>query len=161
MGLYKFPINDEEELFLATNDSTFWSALLFPLIFLFGFILLFLETAADFLKSCPVLALLLYIAVSIGIGWLSYVGKCTKRRVFGAVGTAITMLPMGIIEWALIIYTAENNGIDTIFGWIILTVLIVGLTLFVMSLCRFIKNGITHLIVSVVILVVMLFVIFD
>ena len=147
MGIY-WSRTDDEEIFVATNDSTFWAALATPFILAFGLLLVFLDTAASLIENHPIMVLVIYIFISAIIGYFLYIGRGLKRSLCGVIGTVLTMLPIGVLEGSRLIPSAANSGsFGSVFSWIIITVFVGGLTVFALALSRFIKNGFAHLVV--------------
>lgn len=155
MGIFRFPIDEDTDIVIARNDSTFWAQIILPfavpllLMFCFG------TYTAYFILEYPIASLFIYLALSACVGWNIY-RRGMKYPLAGITATALMLLPFGIFQFKYALPLMVSPSFDDGINWLLSTFITGGMTVFIISLCKLKRNGIKHLIASGIMWVVLL-----
>lgn len=163
MGAFGNPWKDIDETRPGTPyvvDSTGWGwALIFilasiPCLFVAGIIMNLSEAFCQH----PFLFSALYLCISLFLGVVFYHRRYIRHRVLGIIATVFTLLPLWI---AAFFYTIPIVVLDpsfsAFFNWMVVTALIVGIIYFIFAICRLLENGLIHLVVASIFLLLSIF----
>ena len=137
--------------YVVDHDGWGWFFLLVLLAILFFLVGSAMVSISAWICTHPILSILGYSLLSALIGVIFYSRVSMKHRMCGIVAAIGTMLPFEIvIGFYAIPFVMLEGSFSSIFDWFLVAVLLFSSTFFVFSICNLLKNGIIHLIISVV-----------
>ena len=148
--------------YVVSDDGWGWLGLailaLVPVVFM-GFAL---QGMANFISSHPIWIIVGYILLTLGIGAISYKRKTGLWNVLGMVATSISFLPILLTEMLVeipsIVRAGDSVGgmIELLIEWIFITLMVVGIAVFVHAVNMLTISPVRHLIMGLVYCVVTL-----
>lgn len=146
--------------YVVSDDGWGWLGLailaLVPVVFM-GFAL---QGMANFISSHPIWIIVGYILLTLGIGAISYKRKTGLWNVLGMVATSISFLPILLTEMLVeipsIVRAGDSVGgmIELLIEWIFITLMVVGIAVFVHAVNMLTISPVRHLIMGLVYCVV-------
>lgn len=146
--------------YVVSDDGWGWLGLailaLVPVVFM-GFAL---QGMANFISSHPIWIIVGYILLTLGIGAISYKRKTGLWNVLGMVATSISFLPILLTEMLVEIPSIVRAGdlvggmIELLIEWIFITLMVVGIAVFVHAVNMLTISPVRHLIMGLVYCVV-------
>lgn len=138
----------EKEANSIAEALSFIAAL--PFIF-FAFAL---QAVSEYMVRHMVLFSVIYFVLVALIGFFLYIRKKCKNRIYGmiAIPLGFTPLYLYICNTFASFATLEDTGeiISSSVSWLFVTVIVITLLVFVTAMAMLIKNGVWHLIISAV-----------
>ena len=137
--------------YVVDNDGWGWFLLFIivalPFLLLFGVIF----KISNFICLHPILSALVFLVISLITGIFIYSKHTTKHKFCGVISTVITFLPLGLVT---VIYTIPHvmfeDSFSSFFDLILIELFLLGFIYFILAICRLLKNGLTHLLISIV-----------
>ncbi|MCC2168565.1 hypothetical protein [Gallintestinimicrobium propionicum] len=146
--------------YVVSDDGWGWLGLailaLVPVVFM-GFAL---QGMANFISSHPIWIIVGYILLTLGIDAISYKRKTGLWNVLGMVATSISFLPILLTEMLVeipsIVRAGDSVGgmIELLIEWIFITLMVVGIAVFVHAVNMLTISPVRHLIMGLVYCVV-------
>lgn len=140
--------------YVVSDDGWGWLGLailaLVPVVFM-GFAL---QGMANFISSHPIWIIVGYILLTLGIGAISYKRKTGLWNVLGMVATSISFLPILLTEMLVeipsIVRAGDSVGgmIELLIEWIFITLMVVGIAVFVHAVNMLTISPVRHLIMG-------------
>lgn len=158
MSMFGSPWKDIDDTKVGTPylvDNSGWGWFLIFIIIAVPFLMLgsAVFTFSIWICQHPVLSFVLYLIISIVIGALFYGRSSVRYRICGILATIFTMIPMGMgVALYAIPYVMITGKLSAAFDWILVTAFLCGITFFIFALCKLLKNGRIHLVMSLVFL---------
>lgn len=147
---------ETDTLYISDGDGISWLAVLFVLAVPFILISSWLQQYAQFVNSHSPLALLIFIAFSILVSiWINARSK-TRFLLIGILASVISMLPIALIQkhYAIPIIQSDNEALFIVIEWFFPTFFTISISFFLIQISLLLKNGIIHLILSLVYLAI-------
>ncbi len=147
-----------DTLCVSRGDGFGWFALLFVLAMPFFIIAVWLRQYALFVSEHPLLSWVVFLVMSVVFGNMLYRKKNAENKKLGIVAVVVSLLPIAIAQaYYTIPYILSHEGaIWVTFEWLIVTFFTVGISSFVIQISLLFNNGIKHLIVAAVYLLISL-----
>lgn len=102
----------------------------------------------------PILSALLYLLLATICGVIFYSRHSMRHRICGAAAAFLTLLPLGIGAGLYTIpYVMLAGSFSAFLDWVLVAALLFGITFFIFSVCNLLKNGLIHLIISLLFVV--------
>ena len=134
-------------------DSDGWGWFFLSLIVAIPFLLtgVMIVAVSRWIAQNYILCAIAYVIVSISIGAMMYLKSNVKHRVLGILASAGTMFPFGIVAatYAIPMIVIEGT-FSAVFDWVLVASLMFIVTFFVIKICGLLKNGLLHLIVATI-----------
>ena len=130
----------------------------------FLFLAVFLQAAANYISEHSVLVSIIYFAILFLIATLVYYTSKSKFKLVGIPATVMNFIPLYLYIRGEIPYiiTIEEMGelVGYSISWLIVTIIILAISIFLTAMGMLTKNGIWHMVISIatVILGIFLFV---
>ena len=130
----------------------------------FLFFAVFLQGAANFISEHSVLVSVIYFAILLLIAIFLYCTSTNKFKLVGIPATIMNFIPLYLYIRGEIPAVLAIEGMGELVGysisWLIVTVIILAISIFITAMGMLTKNGIWHMVISIgtVILGVWLFV---
>lgn len=139
--------------YVVSSDGWGWFMIIYLLILPFIILSLLISKFSVFFTNHVTLCLLIYFIFSFCFGLYLYNKKVSRHRFLGVISTVITTIPMALIITCYSVpYVLLEPGFDSAFDFVLLLLLLLGGEFLIFSLSRLLKNGIMHLIISIVFL---------
>ena len=141
---------ETDTLYVSDGDGLGWLGVLFILTLPFIFIASFLQQYAEFVNSNSQFAFLIFLALSTLLSiWLCTRCK-TKFLPIDILASIISMLPIALVQkyYAIPIIQSDNEALFIVIEWFFPTFFTIGISFFLTQLGLLLRNGITHLIIS-------------
>lgn len=143
--------------YVVSADGWGWFMIVFLLISPAFILSFFITSFAAFYIKYYIPTLLTYYGVALCFSAFFYYRKKYKchHPLCGIIATLCTITPLALIItcYAVPIVTIEP-GFDSTLDFALFTVLLSGIAFFIFSISKLVKNGLTHLILSILFLVV-------
>lgn len=138
-----------------------WALLFFFLAAPFALLAIWLWDYARFVSDHKVFCSGLFLAISILLSCLLYGKSKVEHKLFGIVGVFASLLPIWIAQifYAVPFILASDNVFEVAVEWVLVTLITVGITFFVNLISMMYENGLKHLAVSAVYLIIALVII--
>lgn len=151
---------DADTLYVSRGDGFGWFALLFVLATPFFIIAVWLRQYALFASEHALLSWIIFLGLSVLLGDLLYRKTKASNKKLGIVAVVAFLLPIAIAQacYAIPYILSHDGAIGVTFEWLIVTFFTVGISLFVIQISLLFKNGIKHLMVAAVYLLIALIV---
>ena len=152
---------DTDTLYVSQGDGFGWLALLFVLATPFFIIAVWLRQYALFVSEHVLLSWAAFLGLSVVLGNLLYRKKKAENKRIGIIAVVVSLLPIAIAQacYAIPYILSHDGAMGVTFEWLIVTFFTVGISFFVIQISLLFKNGMKHLMVAAVYLIVALIVI--
>lgn len=146
----------EGHAYVVDSNGWGWFALFILIALPFFILSLLLKKYANAVCKFPAVATLIYCLVALVVSFIFYSDKRKRFRLIGIIATMLSMVPMAAVQVIYAIpYILTHDGIFSImFEWLLVTVLTLGITVFVISIGNLCRNGLIHLGLSIVFLII-------
>ena len=153
---------DTDTVYVSEGDGFGWLGLLFVLATPFFIIAVWLRQYASFASEHALLSWGVFLSLSTALGALLYKKRNATHRILGIVAVVVTLLPVALAQafYAIPYILSHNGAIGVTFEWSIVTFFTVGISFFVTQISLLFKNGVKHLIIATVYLLIALIIIF-
>lgn len=152
---------DTDTLYVSRGDGFGWFALLLVLAIPFFIIAAWLRQYALFASEHALLTWVVFLGLSVVLGDLLYRRKKAENKKLGIVAVAVSLLPIAMAQafYAIPYILSHEGALGVTFEWLIVTFFTVGISFFVIQISLLFKNGVKHLVVATVYLLIALIVI--
>lgn len=152
---------DTDTYYKTSGDGFGWFAFFLILATPFFIIAVWLRQYALFVSDHSVLSSLAFLGFSVFLGTLLYRKKKVKHRLIGVIAVVISLLPIGLAQvlYAIPYILSHDSAVGVTFEWMVVTFFTVGIAFFTNQICTLFRNGLKHLLVATVYLIIVLFVI--
>lgn len=122
------------------------------------FVSVILQSYANAVTQHPVIAALVYCVATVVLSYMLNKSPQKKYRLLGMIATIISMVPFAATQvvYAIPAILISESFFGLVFEWLFLSVIVVGVTIFVITLGNASKNGIVHLVFAIIFLVITL-----
>ena len=143
---------DTDTLYVSDGDGSAGFALFFLLALPFLMIAAWLRQYALFASEHPMLFWVVFLALSLLLGYLLYRKKRAAQKKLGITAVLVSLLPIAIAQmfYAIPYILSHNEDIGVSFEWLIVTFFTVGFSFFVIQVGFLFKNGGKHLMLAAV-----------
>lgn len=152
---------DEDKLYVIEDDGFGWFVLFLVLATPFFIIAVWLRQYALFASEHPLLLWGVFLGLSWLLGRRLYRKKDVQSDKIGIVAVMVSVLPIAIGQafYAIPYILSHEGAVGVAFEWMIVTFFTVGISVFVIQISLLFRDGIKHLMVAAVYLVIALFII--
>lgn len=148
---------EEEHIYVVDNSGWGWFALFVFAALPFYIISLYLRSFAALVCEYPMVSASIYLAIALVLAILSlHRNKNAKYRSVGVFAIILLTLPTAIVQAIYAIpYVVTTDGFFFVtIEWILVTLLMLGLTLLIFFCSSLLQNGILQLLVVAIFLTV-------
>lgn len=136
--------------YVVDSDGWGWFALFIMLALPFFIIGLLLTQATEWICAHPYISISIYLILSLVIGIILY-ARGKRWRLPGIIATMITLAPFALVEGLYMVpYIMQNSLFASVFEWLLVTLLIGGITFFVIVISSALKSGLMHLVIAII-----------
>lgn len=134
------------------NGGGLWLFIVLLIALPFLVVGLAISSITDMICAHPILFAVLYLILSMVIGFSFYNQPGMRHCGLGVVASVLTILPFGILSglYAIPCIQLEGGSFGSIFEWILITVLVLGITFFIFSMCNLLGNGKVHFVMALI-----------
>lgn len=134
------------------NGGGLWLFIVLLIALPFLYMGLAIGSLSDIICAHPLLFATLYLILSIVIGVSFYNQPGMKHCGLGVIASILTILPFGMLSglYAIPFIQLEGGSFDSIFDWILIAAIVLGITYFIFSICNLLGNGRVHFVLALI-----------
>ncbi|MGM9565805.1 hypothetical protein [Evtepia sp.] len=136
--------------YVVDSDGWGWLFLFIILALPFLFVDSLLRRLSETICAHPYMALIIYSLFSLVIAIAIYVRGRKKQRIFGIIATVLNLMPFSMVTGLYLIpFIMQNSSFSSILEWLIVTVIMGGITILIIVIFSRFSSGATHLLASI------------
>lgn len=148
--------------YVVSSDGWGWLLLFILLMFPFLFLGALLTQITEEICAHPYISIGIYLLFSLMMSLIISRRQRGRFRILSIIATMSAFLPFALAQMLYTIpYIMQNTMLSSVFEWLIITALMIGLTCFILAICNVLQSRLAQLMIASVYLALTCLILFS